>query len=83
MPAKKNSKRRTDFDIQIGFAAHVAANRQAHEWAEKCLAYRAAGKAAQAAAAERKAKHWLRKMMALEDLAGHGKPAGGRAIDSI
>jgi hypothetical protein len=62
-----NKKRQpVEFDIQRGFAAHVEANRKAHEWAAICVAYRAAGKTEQAGAAENKAKHWLQKMLTLE-----------------
>jgi hypothetical protein len=41
--AAKN-KRPAIPDIQRDFAAHVEANTRAHEWAEKCIAYREAGK---------------------------------------
>lgn len=55
--------------------AHVEATRRAYEWAEKALAYRVAGKREQAARAEQKARHWLRKVMALESKAnGADKP---------
>jgi hypothetical protein len=77
MPAKKN-KKQPDFDIQRDFNAHLDASRQAHTWAEKSIALRTAGKATAADAAERKAKHWLRKMIGLEARATHGKPTGAR-----
>jgi hypothetical protein len=48
----------------------------AHEWAAKCIGYREAGKLVQAKAAEQKARHWLRKVMALEARVAHGKPVG-------
>jgi hypothetical protein len=82
MPAKK-LRRRGSFDLQAAFAAHVEANQRAHEWAAKCLAYREAGQKAHAKAAEKKARHWLRKMMVLEAHAAIGKPPpGGRREES-
>lgn len=65
MPAKKNP-RTAGPDIQRDFAAHVEASRRAHEWAEKCLAYRDADKPALAKNAEQKARHWLKKAIILE-----------------
>jgi hypothetical protein len=76
--AAKKKRRPAQFDIQQAFAAHVAASHKAHAWAEKSLALRQVGKAAQAKTAENKAKSWLRKMMILEAQAGRGKPQGGR-----
>jgi hypothetical protein len=75
----KKSRRAPGFNVQQAFAAHVEASLKAHSWAEKTLALRRAGKASQANEAENKAKFWLRKMLMLEDQAGHGKPRGGRA----
>jgi hypothetical protein len=54
--AAKN-KRHAALNIQMDFSVHVEANRRAHEWAAKCLAYRETGKPAQAKAAEQKARH--------------------------
>jgi hypothetical protein len=72
------NKRPTIPDIQGDFAAHVEANRRAHEWAAKCIAYREAGKYAQAKAAEQKARHRLRQVIVLKTRAAFGKPVGGR-----
>jgi hypothetical protein len=66
-------------DIRADFAAHVEGNWRAHEWAAKRIGYREAGKLVQAKAAEQKARHWLRKVMALEARVAHRKPVGGRA----
>ncbi len=64
--AAKKKRQPVEFDIQAGFAAHVEANRKAHEWAVICVAYREAGKTEQAQATENTAKHWLQKMLTLE-----------------
>lgn len=53
-------------DIQRDLAAHLAASQRAHEWAAKCLSYREARQTAAAKDAEQKARHWLRKALALE-----------------
>jgi hypothetical protein len=76
--AAKN-KRPAIRDFHSALSAHIEANRLAHEWAEKCLTYRHAGKALQAKAAETKARQWLRKVMMLEEWAITGKPEGGRS----
>jgi len=65
-------------DYHEALSAHIEANRLAHQWAEKCLAYRQAGKAKQAEAAEQKAREWLSKTLVLEAWAATGKPQGGR-----
>lgn len=44
---------------------YVDAHKRAYAWAGKALAYRRAGKSAQARAAAQKARYWLRKAMAL------------------
>jgi hypothetical protein len=77
VPANKK-RNASAFDIQILFAAHLAANTQAHSWAAKCIALREAGKPVQADAAERRARHWLKTVMDLEGQAAIGKPQGGR-----
>jgi hypothetical protein len=61
-----NNRRSAGFDFQCSFAAHLEANQRAHEWAERCLAYRAAGKTVRAKYAQQKARHWLKKAMTLE-----------------
>lgn len=78
MPAKNKPAAR---DIQRDFMAHIDANKRAHEWAARCLELRAAGKTARAEAAEAKATSWLRKVLALEARAAHGKPQGGPRAD--
>jgi hypothetical protein len=62
----KKSRATAESNIQSDFAAHVKANRRAHEWAAKCIAYRDADKPALAKNAEQKARHWLRQAMILE-----------------
>jgi hypothetical protein len=74
----KKTRRRGSFDLQAAFAAHVEAGQRAQEWAAKCLAYRESGQITHARAAEKKARHWLRKMLVLEAHAAVGKPQGGR-----
>jgi hypothetical protein len=69
----------TGYDLQNACAAHIEASANAHDWTEKCLALRQAGKAAQAKAAENKAKRWLRRMMVIERAANEGKAVGGAA----
>jgi len=49
---------------------YVEAHRRAYAWAEKAMAYRSAGKIAQASAAVAKVNLWLRKVAVLE--AGRG-----------
>jgi hypothetical protein len=78
MAAKNKRPAIRDFHEALG--AHVEANRRAHEWAEKCIAYREAGKTAQAKSAEGKARHWLRKALQLEARAAIGKPLGGAPL---
>jgi hypothetical protein len=57
MPTKKKSRKR--------LALYVQAHKRAHAWAEKALLYRSAEKLAQAEAAAKKARHWLRKALVL------------------
>jgi hypothetical protein len=78
MAAKKTNTRPAGLTIHRDIAAHINLTNKAHEWAEKCLAYRKAGKAARAGAAEAKERFWLKKVMALELQAVSGKPIGGR-----
>jgi hypothetical protein len=75
MPAK--NKQQPGLDMQRDFMAHIDANKRAHEWAARCLELRAAGKHERAKSAEAKATSWLRKVLALEAWAAHGKPGGG------
>jgi hypothetical protein len=64
--ATKNTNRIVGPKIQHHFDVHVEANRRADEWAEKSLIYRRAGKRLEAERAEQKARHWLRKAIALK-----------------
>jgi hypothetical protein len=76
MPARKT--RHAHHDLHGALAAHVEANRRAYQWGMKSIELRQAGKIAQAKAAEAKAKHWLKKTLAIEAATAHGKPEGGR-----
>lgn len=78
MPAK-NTRRPTGLDIQGDFAAHIEASQRAHEWAAKCIACREAGKHFEAERARQKARHWLKKAMALEVQPADPPITGGRA----
>ena len=81
MVAKNKKKRRpTGFDMQ--FAAHIRASASANAWAGKCLHYREVGTSALAKAAERRAKYWLRKMLAIATraLATYGKLSVGSLV---
>jgi len=69
MPAKKN-RRAPGLDVQCTFAAHIAANQRAQEWAVRCLNYRERGKTLRAKYAEQKARRWLEKAMVLEAKTG-------------
>lgn len=80
MATKNHTRLNAAFDIQSALAAHVRASARAHEWAAKSITLRQGGKRLEANAAERKAKHWLRKMVALEAQAAMGKPRGGRPL---
>jgi hypothetical protein len=59
--ATKNKRARS-----IGLHKRVGLYKRAYAWADKALAYRKAGKFAQAKAAAQKARYWLRKAMALD-----------------
>ena len=62
-------------DVQVSFAAHIEADLRAHGWVAKWIALRDTGKAKQAAQAERKARRWLGKAMALEARVAIGRSA--------
>jgi hypothetical protein len=62
-------------DMQVSFAAHIEADLRVHEWVAKWIALRDAGKSKQAAQAERKARCWLSKLMALEARVATGRSA--------
>jgi hypothetical protein len=72
------ARRPVAYDVQNAFAAHVEATAKALEWAEKCLALRRAGKAAQAKKAEIEVKRWLKRTMLIEAATARAKPHGGR-----
>jgi hypothetical protein len=58
VPIRKKSRKR--------LGTYLKAHKRAHAWAEKAILYRSAGKVAQAKAAAQRARHWLRKAVALE-----------------
>jgi hypothetical protein len=59
--------------------AHVRATRLAYEWVTKSIALRETGRATQAKAAEQKARHWLKKAIALETMVAGSPRIGARA----
>jgi len=66
-------------DIHAHVTAHVQATRLAYEWVTKSIVLRETGKATQAKAAEQKARHWLKKTIALETKVAGAPRIGGRA----
>ena len=75
MPARIKHTPRSD--MQSAFFGHVDANVRAHECCARAIALRQAGQKQAAARAEREAKKWLTKMMAMEG-ALPPRPQGGR-----
>jgi hypothetical protein len=59
--------------------AHVQATRLAYEWVTKSIVLRETGRATQAKAAEQKARHWLKKAIALETMVAGSQRIGARA----
>jgi hypothetical protein len=78
MPAK-NKRARTAEGNQANFATQVEASRQAHAWAAKSLMLREAGKRFEADRAKEKARHWLRKAMALAPKVDTPQREGGKS----
>jgi hypothetical protein len=70
MPIRKKSHKR--------LASYVQAHQRDRAWAEKAILYSAAGKVAQAKAAVKRARHRLRKVVALESQAARGNCSRGR-----
>ena len=67
MPAKTRSPHAPKvLSIQERFKAHLEASAQCERWARKGIAMAAAGRIAEAKAAEKKARAWMAKMLALE-----------------
>jgi hypothetical protein len=66
-------------DIHAHGAANVQATRLAYEWVTRSIALRETGNAAQAKAAEQKARHWLNKAKVLEAKVPGTPRIGGRA----
>jgi hypothetical protein len=66
-------------DIHANLAPHLAATRLAYEWVTKSIALRETGRATQAKAAEQKARHWLKKAIALETMVAGPPRIGARA----
>lgn len=63
MPAKST---RREPDAQADLIGHATAHAEAFGWAQRAVALRQAGKTKAAQAAERRARDWLRKAMAIE-----------------
>jgi len=76
--AAKNKRRITGYDIYNALGAHVEASRKAYECVERTIAFRSAGKSAAADKAQREAKRWLGKTLAIER-ALPSRPQGGRS----
>jgi hypothetical protein len=67
MPAKTKSPRAPKaLSIQQRFKAHLEASAQCEVWARKGIALAAAGRIAEAKAAEEKARRCMARMLALE-----------------
>jgi hypothetical protein len=79
--AAKKKRRITGYDLQNALGVHIEATQQAYAAAEKAIALRQAGKAQAAIKAEREAKKWLSKAIAIEN-ALPPRPQGGRAASS-
>lgn len=78
MAAKNKRRPRIGYDLHSALAAHIEATQRAYAAAEKAIVLRQAGKAAAAKKAEREAKKWLSKAVAIEN-ALPPQPQGGRA----
>ena len=59
--------------------ANVQATRLAYEWVTKSIVLRETGRATQANAAEQKARNWLKKAIALENMVARSPRIGVRA----
>ena len=71
MPAKTRSPRAPKvLSIQERLKAYLEASAQCERWARKGIAMAAAGHIAEAKAAEKKARAWMAKMLALEQKYG-------------
>jgi len=75
--AAKKKRRVTGYDLQKAFGVHIDATQRAYAAAERAVALREAGKTRAANAAEREAKKWLNKAIAIES-ALPARPQGGR-----
>lgn len=64
MPAKKT---RREPNAQADLIGHAKANAAAHQWATKAVELRAAGKVAEAKAAEKRAMMFLRRVIEIEE----------------
>ena len=74
----KSKRHPLQLDLQADCAAHVEATCEAHDWAAKCVAFRAAGKPLQVKNAGEKAQRWLKKAMVLEARVPGTPHSGGR-----
>jgi hypothetical protein len=76
--AAKNKRRITGYDVHNALGAHVEASLKAYACIERAIALRSAGKPSAADKAQREAKRWLRKTLAIEG-AIPPRPQGGRS----
>lgn len=81
MPAK-NKRCPNDSDPHSDLHAHMQAYGRAEEWAQKCLDLRAGGKTKEAAACERKARHWIARALRIEGRHGPIRATDTRARPS-
>jgi hypothetical protein len=77
MAAKNKRRPITGGDLQNALGAHIEASQNAFAACERAVALRQAGKAGAAIKAEREAKKWLGKAIAIEN-ALPPRPQGGR-----
>jgi hypothetical protein len=75
----KNKRLAAIPNIHANMAARAQATCLAYEWVTKFIALRGTGKSTQAKAAEQKARHWLKKAIALETRGAGSPRIGGRA----
>jgi hypothetical protein len=73
----KNKSRTTGYDVHNALGAHVEASLKAYACVERAIELRSAGKSTAADKAQREAKRWLRKALAIEG-ALPPRPQGGR-----
>jgi len=79
--AAKNKRRAIGYDLHNAPGAHVEASLKAYACVEQTVALRSADKFPAANKAQREAKRWLSKTLAIER-ALHPQPQGGRTPKS-